>query len=81
MTVQITDGKIMLEGRCAASASLFEVDPKNLGGGLVLFLYIDFAVRSRDIRGYIAMIMDIPSLETLKELLGEFIERVVGDDV
>jgi chemotaxis protein CheC len=63
------------------SASLFEVDPKNLGGGLVLFLYIDFAVRSRDIRGYIAMIMDIPSLETLKELLGEFIERVVGDDV
>lgn len=63
------------------SASLFEVDPADAGGGLVLFLYIDFAVRSRDIRGYIAMIMDIPSLETLKELLEEFIARVVGDDV
>lgn len=63
------------------SASLFEVDPAGPGGGLVLFLYIDFAVRSRDIRGYIAMIMDIPSLETLKELLEEFIARVVGDDV
>lgn len=63
------------------SASLFEVDPASSGGGLVLFLYIDFAVRSRDIRGYIAMIMDIPSLETLKELLEEFIARVVGDDV
>jgi chemotaxis protein CheC len=64
-----------------SSASLFEVDSRNAGSGLVLFLYIDFAVRSRDIRGYIAMIMDIPSLETLKELLGEFIQRVVGDDV
>jgi chemotaxis protein CheC len=63
------------------SAHLFEVDPEGPGGGLVLFLYIDFAVRSRDIRGYIAMIMDIPSLETLKELLDEFITRVVGDDV
>lgn len=62
------------------SSTLFEVSKTNPEGGLVLFLYIDFAVRSRDIRGYIAMIMDIPSLETLKELLEEFIERVVGDD-
>ena len=38
------------------------------------------AVRKRDIRGYIAMIMDIPSLEVLKELLDEFIARVVGTD-
>lgn len=63
------------------SSSLFEVNDENRGQGLVLFLYIDFAVRSRDIRGYIAMIMDIPSLETLKSLLEEFIARVVGDDV
>jgi chemotaxis protein CheC len=62
-------------------ASLFEVDEANPSQGLVLFLYIDFAVRSRDIRGYIAMIMDIPSLATLKELLEEFIARVVGDDL
>jgi chemotaxis protein CheC len=62
------------------SASLFDVGKDNAGQGLVLFLYIDFAVRSRDIRGYIAMIMDLPSLEVLKELLGEFIARVVGDD-
>jgi chemotaxis protein CheC len=64
-----------------SSASLFEIDAESPGGGLVLFLYIDFAVRSRDIRGYIAMIMDIPSLEMLKGLLEEFIERVVGEDV
>lgn len=63
------------------SATLFEVDEAEDQDGLVLFLYIDFAVRKRDIRGYIAMIMDIPSLEKLKELLDEFIARVVGDDV
>ncbi|MFK4875118.1 chemotaxis protein CheX [Novosphingobium sp. ZW T3_23] len=63
-------------------ATLFEVDEAGDGAeeGLVLFLYIDFAVRMRDIRGYIAMLMDIPSLATLKELLDEFIASVVGDD-
>lgn len=62
-----------------SGASLFEVTATS--EGLVLFLYIDFAVRNLDIRGYIAMILDIPSLETLKELLDEFIERVVGEDL
>jgi chemotaxis protein CheC len=62
-------------------ASLFEVDDNSKAEGLVLFLYIDFAVRSRDIRGYIAMIMDLPSLTTLQALLDEFIARVVGDDI
>jgi len=61
-------------------ASLFEVDDSTKSEGLVLFLYIDFAVRKHDIRGYIAMIMDIPSLSILKDLLDEFIERVVGTD-
>lgn len=60
--------------------SLFEVDDQQSRDGLVLFLYIDFAVKRRDIRGYIAMMMDIPSLEILRELLGEFIARVVGND-
>ncbi|WP_022681585.1 chemotaxis protein CheX [Sphingobium bisphenolivorans] len=61
-------------------ALLFEVDEEAAADGLVLFLYIDFAVRQRDIRGYIAMLMDIPSLSTLKELLDEFIARIVGED-
>ena len=60
-------------------ASLFEVWEGGEAEGLVLFLYIDFAVRKRDIRGYIAMLMDLPSLEALKVLLDEFIARVVGD--
>jgi chemotaxis protein CheC len=63
-----------------SGADLFEIDDSTSAQGLVLFLYIDFAVRTRDIRGYIAMLMDIPSLATLKELLDEFITRVIGDD-
>lgn len=46
----------------------------------VLFLYINFSVRERDIRGYIAMIMDLPSLENLKQLIADFIERVMADN-
>lgn len=55
-----------------------------LGGegpdGVVLFLYINFAISDRDIRGYIAMLMDLPSLDALKGLIAEFIQRVMGDE-
>ena len=63
-----------------SGATLFAMEDAQQAEGLVLFLYIYFSVRKHDIRGYIAMIMDLPSLATLKELLAEFIARVVGDD-
>jgi chemotaxis protein CheC len=44
----------------------------------VLFLYIDFSVDQCDIRGYIAMLMDLPALASLKGLLAEFIQRIAG---
>ncbi len=47
---------------------------------VVLFLYIDFTVREHDIRGYIAMLMDLPSLSALQTLVAEFIARVMADD-
>ncbi|EGY01770.1 CheC, inhibitor of MCP methylation [Nitrospirillum viridazoti Y2] len=59
---------------------LFELAEKHDDDGVVLFLYINFAISGRDIRGYIAMLMDLPSLQSLKELIGEFIARVVGTD-
>ena len=43
--------------------------------GTVLFVYINFALRGRRIRGYIALLMDLPSMRALKELVGKFIER------
>ena len=59
---------------------LFDLAPPPEAGDVVMFLYINFAVRERDIRGYIAMLMDLPSLAALKRLVGEFIDRVMNDD-
>lgn len=63
------------------SARFFELGADDGEAGVVLFLYINFAVSERDIRGYIAMLMDLPSLAALKALIDEFIQRVMGDDV
>jgi chemotaxis protein CheC len=41
---------------------LFGQEGRRDADGVVLFLYINFSVRDRDIRGYIAMLMDLPSL-------------------
>jgi chemotaxis protein CheC len=59
---------------------LFQATSPALPGSMVLFLYINFSVQDRDIRGYIAMLMDLPSLASLKVLVGAFIERVAGVD-
>jgi chemotaxis protein CheC len=55
------------------------VGPQSEGEGLVLFLYINFSVRERNIRGYIAMLMDLPSLAALRVLIADFIARVTAD--
>ena len=62
-------------------STLFDMSHGLDDGGVVLFLYINFAINDRDIRGYIAMLMDLPSLQALKALIADFIERVVGDGV
>lgn len=59
---------------------LFDVTRDRPPDGLVLFLYINFSIRQRDITGYIAMVMDLPSMAALKLLIDEFIQRVVGVD-
>jgi chemotaxis protein CheC len=62
-----------------AGPEFFELAPPPKAGEVVMFLYIDFSIRKRDIHGYIAMLMDMPSLVALKGLLAEFIERMTGD--
>lgn len=61
-------------------ARFFEFDDEGSPKAVVLFLYINFAISDRDIRGYIAMLMDLPSLDALRGLIAEFIERVIGDE-
>ena len=62
-------------------AAFFSLEPPPEAGDVVMFLYINFAIRNRDIGGYIAMVMDVPSLSALRLLLREFIERAAGGSV
>jgi chemotaxis protein CheC len=61
------------------SHALFNLAPPPEAGDVVLFVYINFSVRERDIQGYIAMLMDMPSLAALKTLLDEYIRRLSGE--
>lgn len=56
--------------------AFFEVDASTGEENLVLFLYIDFNIKSRNIHGFIALIMDLPSIASLKELVREFIHGI-----
>ena len=61
------------------SETFFNLDPPPPPGDSVLLIYINFAVRHRDIAGYIAMLLDMPSIAALRLLLREYIHRVAGD--
>ena len=43
---------------------------------LVLFLHIKFEISNKEIRGYVALLMDIPSLDELRLLIADFIKNV-----
>lgn len=42
---------------------------------VVLFIYINFALRGRRVRGYVALLMDLPSMAALKGLVAEYVAR------
>jgi len=60
------------------ASKFFDLAPPPEAGKVVMLLYIDFALRSREIRGYIAMLMDMPSLAAMKVMLRGFIDRTAG---
>ncbi len=51
-----------------------EVFPRVSKDG-VLFVYINFSLRGRRIRGYIALLMELAALAALKQLVREFVDR------
>jgi chemotaxis protein CheC len=67
--------------RRGTSETLFEIAAGQDDESFVLFLYIDFSVLERDVRGYIAMIMDLTSLAVLKRLIASFIDRVTQEEM
>src|SRR5580700_9126418 len=52
-------------------ATLFESELS--GEQYVLFLYIDFNIKKRDVRGFIALLMDLPSIAALKEIVNDYV--------
>jgi chemotaxis protein CheC len=57
-------------------AKLFEVDATNSGEQFVLFLYIDFNIKKRNVHGFIALLLDLPSIAALKEIVNDFISGI-----
>jgi chemotaxis protein CheC len=55
---------------------LFDVQSDAAEGHLVLFLYIDFTVKNREIRGFIAMLLDLPAIAALKEIVRDFVAGI-----
>jgi chemotaxis protein CheC len=51
-------------------ATLF-VD-RNVVDDLVLVLYVDFIAKDRNIKGFIALLMDLPAIATLKAIVRDF---------
>lgn len=46
--------------------------------GLVLFLHIKFEICQKEIGGYVALLMDIPSLDQSRSLIAEFVASVTA---
>jgi chemotaxis protein CheC len=47
---------------------------------LVLVLYIDFVLRTRNIHGYISLVMDLSSLATFRALIQEYVTSLGGQE-
>ena len=60
------------------SSKFFNLQPPPAAGSTVLFIYINFTLRRRNIDGYLAMMMDMPSLVALQKLLNGWIRRTSG---
>ena len=45
---------------------------------VVLFIRINFSLHGREISGYLALVMDLPSLAALKRLVAAFIDRTIA---
>jgi chemotaxis protein CheC len=41
----------------------------------VVFIYVNFVLRGRKVRGYIALLMDLVAFTALKRLVGDFVRR------
>ncbi len=57
-----------------SATDLFQ-ESQSILTNVVLFIHIEFNLKGRQLNGYVAMLMDLPSLEALKGLIEAFIRR------
>jgi chemotaxis protein CheC len=62
-----------------SGARLFEVQEYRAAENLVMFLYINFTTRMRNVVGFIALLMDLPAIEKLRDAVDQFIKRASGN--
>jgi hypothetical protein len=65
----------MIDTVLAAAASASD-ESQNL----VLFLHIKFEISKKEIRGYVTLLMDIPSIDELRLLMTDFIRNFTQGD-
>jgi chemotaxis protein CheC len=56
--------------------TLFGASSETPEENMVLFLYIDFRAKSRDIKGFIALLLDLPSITAMKSIVNDYIDSV-----
>ena len=44
---------------------------------LVLFLHIQFEIRKQEIEGFVALLMDVPSIDELRSLIADFVVNAI----
>jgi len=49
--------------------------PTSGADDVVLFVHINFILKGREVSGYVAMVMDLLSIASLKNLIADFIQR------
>ena len=54
-------------------AKLFGVNEVGSGAQFVLFLFINFHIKKRNVNGFIALLMDLPSIAALKDIVNDFV--------
>jgi chemotaxis protein CheC len=47
---------------------------------LILFVHISFEISKQKIQGYVALMMDIPSIDALRALVAEYVTSINGKD-
>jgi chemotaxis protein CheC len=63
-----------------ASRELFASIETETAKSLVLFLHIRFEISTKEIRGYVALLMDIPSIDELRLLIADFVTSTTRTD-